>query len=61
MSGTADNLISLKETQALVCESIPIFQESQQDHVKRAKTGSKEQLLYRIVNLKMNVVTNGSN
>ena len=61
MSGTADDILLVEETQALAEETRLVFQESQQDHGIRAKTGSKEQLLYRIVSLKGNVVTNGTN
>ena len=61
MSGTADNIISLKETQASTGKSMLVFLELLHGHVKCVNACSKEQLLYRIVNLKGNVVTNGSN
>jgi len=61
MSGTADNIISLKGTQASTEKSMLVFLELLHGKGKCVNACSKEQLLYRIVNLKGNVVTNGSN
>ena len=61
MSGTAGNILSLKETQALTGKSMLVFLKLLHGYVKCVNACSEEQLLYRIVNLKGNVVTNGSN
>jgi len=61
MSGTADDVISFQVLLASVTELVLVFQETLHNSSNCEKAGFKEQLLYRIVNLKGNVVTNGSN
>ena len=61
MSGTADDVISFQVLLTSVSELTLVFQETLHDNSNCEKPGFKEQLLYRIVNLKGNVVANGSN
>ena len=61
MSETAGTYSSFQETQALMGESMPVSRVSLHGSVKRVNACSKQQLLYRIVSLNLDVVINGYN